>query len=112
LWHNPQPPCAEKWEINGRITLFTETSELFLLADAKVLRDRIADFIEYWLTDKREEDDVVGKEYEVKPTLTVSGIGRVVRWWRSRIGDEEKGREGAGLGMRKDERGKDDPIDM
>jgi hypothetical protein len=53
------------------------------------------------LTDKREEDNVVGDEDEVKPTLTVSGVCRVIRWGWGRVGDEEKGREWARRGLRK-----------
>ena len=81
--------------------MFAETCELCFLADAKVSRDGIADSMQDRLTDKREEDNVVGDEDEVKPTLTVSRVCRVIRWGWSGVGDEEKGREWARRGLRK-----------
>ena len=78
--HDPQAPCTEKSEVDGSISLFSETCELSPLAYVKVLCDGIADSIDDGLTDKREEDNVIGKENEVEPTLTISRVRRVVCW--------------------------------
>ena len=78
--HDPQAPCTEKSEVDGSISLFSETSELSPLAYVKVLCDGIADSVDDGLTGKREEDNVVGKENEVEPTLAISRVRRGVCW--------------------------------
>jgi hypothetical protein len=53
--------------------LFSETSELSPIAYAKVLCDWIADSIDDNLTDKRENDDVVGWEIKRKGEKGLGG---------------------------------------
>jgi hypothetical protein len=75
--------------------LLTETGELFAFSYSKVSGDGIPYSKEDGLTDKREKYHVVGDEDEIEPALTVSRVGRVIRWRWSGVGDEEKRGKGA-----------------
>jgi hypothetical protein len=64
------------------------------------------------LTDKREKDYVVRKKGEIEPAFSISRVCSIICWRRGGIGDEEEGCKGTRRGLRKNERGKNDPIYM
>lgn len=102
-------PSAHDREIDGSISLFTESIEFSEAFDTEIARYRMTDVDGDDLADEGEKDDVVCNEDEIEITLSVPNVR--VRGGGDAVRDEKKGSERV-LEALGDEGGKDLPIDV
>jgi hypothetical protein len=95
--HDVQPQRADDGEVDGRVRLLHEARLLGARADAVVYGGRAEDALHEQLAREGQEDRVEGHEGEVAAPLAVLHRRRIVRLGK-RVGEEEGGAHGVGLG--------------